>query len=67
MLGFLLFLAMYATACTVFFVALLRWTRGSLRLCACGGSLGSDTTRFIHGARSCYPYAESLATWATRG
>ena len=60
MLGFLLFLALYATTCTVFFVALVRWSRGSLKLCACGGSLGSGTTRFVHGARMCYPYAESL-------
>ncbi|MFN8184470.1 MAG: hypothetical protein U0R23_08620 [Candidatus Nanopelagicales bacterium] len=61
MLGFLLFLALYATACAWFFVALLRWSRGSLKLCACGGSLGSGTEEFVHGARMCYPFAESLS------
>jgi hypothetical protein len=61
MLALMIFLAVYATVCTWFFIALLRWSRGSMRPCACGGALGVGKTGFVHGAKMCYPFAESLS------
>jgi hypothetical protein len=55
MLALMIFLAVYATVCTWFFIALLRWS------CACGGALGVGKTGFVHGAKMCYPFAESLS------
>jgi hypothetical protein len=61
MVALMIFLAVYATVCTWFFIALLRWSRGSMQPCACGGSMGSSRVGFVHGAKMCYPFAESLS------
>lgn len=54
------FLAVYALVTVSFFVALLRWTVRSERGCACGGGMGGRFA-MVHGAKSCYPAAESLS------
>ena len=60
MVAFFVFLAMYAIACTWFFVLLVRWTVRSERTCSCRGSMKGGLVTFVHSPRVCYPVAESL-------
>jgi hypothetical protein len=56
----IVFLAVYATVCTWFFVLLVKWTVQSERKCSCRGSMKGGMVGFIHSPRACYPVAESL-------
>lgn len=58
MIGFIIFLSLYAAATVVFFIALVRWTFRRERGCACGGSF--EILKFVHTPEMCYPRAEAL-------
>lgn len=60
MVGFIIFLALYAAAATAFFIALVRWTFSKDKPCSCHGA--HEVVSFIHTPTMCYPRSEATSS-----